>query len=90
VEVSINLTKMMASSNLSNRALEALVAVAVVLFISSLLLIPGHAFLGVPVASGQCDPFTRNRDKTGDAWQSNLTTGDLTLGAIPNPCDEHG
>jgi hypothetical protein len=45
---------------------------------------------GVPVASGQCDPFTRNRGNTGDAWQSNLTTDDLTLGAIPNPCDGHG
>jgi len=45
---------------------------------------------GVPVADGQCDPFTRNRDNTGEAWQSNLTTDDLTLGAIPNPCDGHG
>jgi hypothetical protein len=48
------------------------------------------ALRGVPVANGQCDPFTRNRENTGDAWQSNLTTGDLTLGAIPNPCDGHG
>lgn len=43
VGVSINLTKIMASSNLINRALEALVALVVVLFISSLLLIPGQA-----------------------------------------------
>ena len=45
VGVSINLTKIMSSSNLINRALEALVALVVVLFISSLLLIPGQAFL---------------------------------------------
>ena len=45
VGVSINLTKIMASSNLINRALEALVALVVVLFISSLLLIPGQALL---------------------------------------------
>ena len=45
VGVSINLTKIMASSNLINRALEALVALVVVLFISSLLLIPGQDFL---------------------------------------------
>ena len=45
VGVSINLTKIMASPYLPNRALEALVALVVVLFISSLLLIPGQAFL---------------------------------------------
>ena len=45
VGVSINLTKIMTSSNLINRALEALVALVVVLFISSLLLIPGQALL---------------------------------------------
>jgi hypothetical protein len=41
----------MASSNLINRALEALVALVVVLFISSLLLIPGQDFfaLGIEV-----------------------------------------
>lgn len=48
VGVSINLTKIMDSSNLINRALEALVALVVVLFISSLLLIPGQ----VSLASG--------------------------------------
>ena len=45
VGVSVNLTKIMTSSNLIHRALEALVALVVVLFISSLLLIPGQAFL---------------------------------------------
>ena len=45
VVVSINLTKIMASSYLPNRALEALVALVVVLFVSSLLLIPGQSFL---------------------------------------------
>jgi hypothetical protein len=45
VGVSINLTKIMSSSSLINRALEALVALVTVLFISSLLLIPGQSFL---------------------------------------------
>jgi len=49
VGVSINLTKIMASSYLPNRALEALVALVVVLFISSLLLIPGQAFLAIGI-----------------------------------------
>ena len=47
VGVSINLTKIMALSYLPNRALEALVALVVVLFISSLLLIPGQTFLAM-------------------------------------------
>lgn len=48
VGVSINLTKIMALSYLPNRALEALVAFVVVLFISSLLLlIPGQTFLAM-------------------------------------------
>ena len=49
VGVSINLTKIMTSSHLINRALEALVALVVVLFISSLLLIPGQAFLAIGI-----------------------------------------
>ena len=49
VGVSINLTKIMASSYLPNRALEALVALVVVLFISSLMLIPGQAFLAMGI-----------------------------------------
>lgn len=49
VGVSINLTKIMASSYLPNRALEALVALAVVLFICSLLLIPGQSFLAIGI-----------------------------------------
>lgn len=47
VGVSINLTKILALSSLPNRALEALVALVVVLFISSLLLIPGQTFLAM-------------------------------------------
>jgi modulator of FtsH protease len=47
VSVSINLTKIMASPNLQNRALEALVALVAVLFTSSLLLIPGQSFLAI-------------------------------------------
>ncbi|BCL78845.1 hypothetical protein ccbrp13_13100 [Ktedonobacteria bacterium brp13] len=31
----------------------------------------------------QCDPFTRDRGNTGDAWQRNLTTDDLMVGEIP-------
>src|SRR5216683_5174289 len=42
---------------------------------------------GVSIATGQCDPFTRNCGNTGDAWQSNLTTDALMLGEIPNLCD---
>jgi uncharacterized integral membrane protein len=45
VGVSINLTKIMSSSSLINRALEALIALVVVLFSSSLLLIPGQSGL---------------------------------------------
>ena len=45
---------------------------------------------GVAVAAGQCDPFTRNRGITGEAWQSNLTTDGLMVGVIPTLCDEHG
>ena len=45
VGVSVNLTKIMTSSNLINRALEALVALVAMLFVSSLLLIPGQALL---------------------------------------------
>ena len=41
------------------------------------------------VATGQCDPFTRNCGNTGDAWQSNLTTDALMLGEIPNLCAGH-
>ncbi len=44
VGVSLNLTKIMASASLPNRALEALVALVAVLFISSLLLVPGQPF----------------------------------------------
>ncbi|HZU66819.1 MAG TPA: hypothetical protein VFA09_06040 [Ktedonobacteraceae bacterium] len=49
VGVSINLTKIMASSILTNRALEALVALVAVLFICSLLLIPGQSFLAIGI-----------------------------------------
>ena len=49
VGVSINLTKIMTSSHLINRALEALAALVVVLFISSLLLIPEQAFLAIGI-----------------------------------------
>ncbi len=49
VGVSLNLTKIMASSNLPNRALEALVALVAVLFISSLLLVPGQSFLAIGI-----------------------------------------
>lgn len=49
VGVSINLTKITASSHLPNRALEALVALVVVLFVSSLLLIPGQSFLAIGI-----------------------------------------
>jgi len=49
VGVSINLAKIMASSYLPNRALEALVALVVVLFICSLLLIPGQSFLAIGI-----------------------------------------
>jgi hypothetical protein len=35
----------------------------------------------------QCDPFTRNRDNTGDAWQSDLTTDVLMVGEIPTLLD---
>ena len=49
VGVSINLTKIMASPYLPNRALEAMVALVVVLFISSLLLIPGQTFLAMGI-----------------------------------------
>jgi L-asparagine transporter-like permease len=49
VGVSINLPKIMASSYLPNRALEALEALVVVLFICSLLLIPGQSFLAIGI-----------------------------------------
>jgi len=49
VGVSINLTKIMTSSNLINRALEALVALVVVLFISSLLLLPGQTLFAMGI-----------------------------------------
>jgi hypothetical protein len=49
VGVSINLTKIVASSHLPNRALEALVALVAVLFTSSLLLIPGQSFVAIGV-----------------------------------------
>jgi L-asparagine transporter-like permease len=45
VGVSINLTKIMAAFNLPNRVLQALMALAVVLFTSSLLLLPDQSFL---------------------------------------------
>ena len=49
VGVSINLTKIMALSPLPNLALEALVVLVVVLFTSSLLLIPGQSFLAMGI-----------------------------------------
>lgn len=49
VGVSINLTKIMAAFNLPNRVLEALMALVVVLFTSSLLLIPGQSFLAIGI-----------------------------------------
>jgi MFS family permease len=49
VGVSINLTKIAASPILTNRALQALVALVVVLFVSSLLLIPEQSFLAVGI-----------------------------------------
>jgi hypothetical protein len=45
VGISINLTKILASPHLPNRALEALVALLAVLFASTLLLVPGQPFL---------------------------------------------
>ena len=45
VGVSVNLKTITTRATLPNRALEALVALVVVLFISSLLLIPGQPFL---------------------------------------------
>ena len=49
VGVSVNLMKITTRATLTNRALEALVALIVVLFISSLLLIPGQTFLAVGI-----------------------------------------
>jgi MFS-type transporter involved in bile tolerance (Atg22 family) len=45
VGISINLGKIMESSYLPNRALEALVVLVAVLFLTSLLLIPNQSFL---------------------------------------------
>ncbi len=49
VGVSVNLEKITTRPTLTNRALEALVALIVVLFISSLLLIPGQTFLAIGI-----------------------------------------
>jgi modulator of FtsH protease len=49
VGVSINLSKIMALPDMPNRALEALVALIAVLFISLLLLIPGQSFLAIGI-----------------------------------------
>jgi hypothetical protein len=49
VGVSVNLTKILGSSYLPNRALEALVALVAVLFMCSLLLIPGQSFLATGI-----------------------------------------
>jgi hypothetical protein len=49
VGVSVNLTKIMHLPHLPNRALEALVPLVAVLFISSLLLIPGQALLAIGI-----------------------------------------
>jgi modulator of FtsH protease len=49
VGISINLTKLLASSHLPNRALEALVALIAVLFTSYLILIPGQPFLDMGI-----------------------------------------
>jgi hypothetical protein len=39
--------------------------------------------LGFAHGWNRCDPFTRNRNHTGDAWQNNLTTDVLMVGEIP-------
>ena len=49
VGVSVNLEKITTRATLINRALEALVALIVVLFISSLLLIPRQTFLAIGI-----------------------------------------
>ena len=49
VGVSVNLKKITTRATLTNRALEALVSLVVVLFISSLLLIPGQTFLAIGI-----------------------------------------
>ena len=49
VGVSVNLKKITASSNLTNRVLEALIAFIAVLFVSSLLLIPEQSFLAIGI-----------------------------------------
>jgi hypothetical protein len=47
------------------------------------ILIGAGVILGCEHGRNQCDPFTRNRGSTGDAWQSNLITDDLMRGEIP-------
>ena len=49
VGVSVNIKMITARERLVSRALEALVALIVVLFISSLLLIPGQTFLAIGI-----------------------------------------
>jgi hypothetical protein len=49
VGISINLRKIMKSSHLPNRALEALVILVAVLFLASLLLIPNQSFLAIGI-----------------------------------------
>jgi modulator of FtsH protease len=49
VGVSINLTKIVTGSYLPKRVLEALIALVVVLFTSSLLLIPDQSFLAIGI-----------------------------------------
>jgi|SRR5581483_8156138 len=49
VGISINLGKIMESSYLPNRALEALVVLVAVLFLTSLLLIPNQSFLAMGI-----------------------------------------
>ena len=41
------------------------------------------AYPGFANRWSRCDPFTRNRGSTGDAWQRNLITDDLKRGEIP-------
>ena len=49
VGVSVNLKMITTRATLTNRALEALVALIVILFISSLLLIPGQTFFAIGI-----------------------------------------
>ena len=49
VGLSINLQKIMESSHLPNRVLEALVVLVAVLFLASLLLIPNQSFLAIGI-----------------------------------------